>query len=230
MTTNEATPQRLPGATAALLVLCDGRLPSGGHAHSGGVEAAVARGLVGDVDSLAGFLAGRLATAGLVAAGLAAAACAGVDPAGLDVEADARLPVPALRATSRAQGRALLRVAGTAWPAASYAAAGPRPHHAVALGVVARAAGCSPREAALAAAYAAVSGPAWAAVRLLGLDPMEVQRVVADLSDELDAVAGAAAEAATTGALPAAAGPVSDLLAARHARARRDGQVTLFAS
>ena len=48
---------------ATLLLLADGRLPSGAHAHSGGLEAAVAAGRVTDLDSLTGFLHGRLATA-----------------------------------------------------------------------------------------------------------------------------------------------------------------------
>ncbi len=60
--------------TAALLTLADSRLPAGGHAHSGGVEQAIAAGLVHDPSSLAAFLLRRLATSGAVAAGLAAAA------------------------------------------------------------------------------------------------------------------------------------------------------------
>jgi urease accessory protein len=59
----------------SLLALADSRLPAGGHAHSGGVEAAIATGLIRDLDDLAVFLRSRLRTAGLVAAGLAAAAC-----------------------------------------------------------------------------------------------------------------------------------------------------------
>ena len=57
------------------LLLSDSRFPAGGHAHSGGVEAAVTAGTVSDLASLEAFLRGRLRTAGLVAAGLAAAAC-----------------------------------------------------------------------------------------------------------------------------------------------------------
>ena len=49
---------------AALLTLADSRLPAGGHAHSGGVEQAVAAGLVTDAASLEAFLRRRLATAG----------------------------------------------------------------------------------------------------------------------------------------------------------------------
>ncbi|MYU17183.1 urease accessory protein UreF, partial [Streptomyces sp. SID8361] len=62
------------GGVAALLILADGRFPAGGHAHSGGAEAAVAAGRIHDAASLEAFCRGRLHTAGLTAAGLAAAA------------------------------------------------------------------------------------------------------------------------------------------------------------
>ncbi|HKT03753.1 MAG TPA: urease accessory protein UreF, partial [Rugosimonospora sp.] len=78
-------------AVSTLLLLADGRYPAGGHAHSGGLEAACAAGRVHDLDSLEGFLRGRLATAGLVGAAFAAAACARPDELGaLDGELDAR--------------------------------------------------------------------------------------------------------------------------------------------
>ena len=57
-----------------LLLLADSRLPSGGHGHSGGVEALVDRGLLGSVDDLALFLEGRVRTGGRVVAAAAAAA------------------------------------------------------------------------------------------------------------------------------------------------------------
>jgi urease accessory protein len=59
----------------ALWLLADSRLPTGGHAHSGGLEAAVRRGLVRVPDDVAAWLAGRVPTAGLVTAAAAAAAC-----------------------------------------------------------------------------------------------------------------------------------------------------------
>jgi urease accessory protein len=58
-------------------MLADSRFPAGGHAHSGGIEAAITAGTVADLASLEVFLCGRLRTSGMVAAGLAAAACAG---------------------------------------------------------------------------------------------------------------------------------------------------------
>ncbi|MEV4164796.1 urease accessory protein UreF [Nonomuraea dietziae] len=215
--------------SAALLLLADSRLPAGGHAHSGGAEQAVKSGAVHDLASLRGFLAGRLHTAGLVAAGLTAAACrsAGRSPtppapmtwAELDAEADARTASPAQREANRQQGRLLLRVARRVWPSPvleELALAVPNPHHPVALGAVAHAAGLPPEEAAMAAAYHAVAGAATAAVRLLGLDPVEVHHLLAGLAPDLDAVAERAAAAEV---LPATSAPALDLLAERHAQA-----------
>ncbi|WP_369132197.1 urease accessory protein UreF [Modestobacter sp. I12A-02662] len=210
-------------ALAALLTLADSRLPAGGHTHSGGVEQAIAAGVVTDAASLAVFLRRRLATSGAVAAGLAAAACRAAgdaDPAAalsrLDAEADARTPSPALRAASRQQGRGLVRVGGRAWPHPAWAALPPHPHHPVALGVAAAAGGLGPADAAAAGAYLAVSGPATAAQRLLAMDPITVAAVTARLAPEVDEVASTSAAA-----LPAAADPLLDLLAEVHA-ARKD--------
>ncbi|HJT03597.1 MAG TPA: urease accessory protein UreF, partial [Pseudonocardiaceae bacterium] len=59
----------------ASLLLADSRLPTGGHAHSGGVESAVERGLVRSKADLGLFLAGRLHGNGSVVAAVAAAGC-----------------------------------------------------------------------------------------------------------------------------------------------------------
>ncbi|MFJ8074060.1 urease accessory protein UreF [Streptomyces sp. NPDC096176] len=217
---------------AAVLVLCDGRFPAGGHAHSGGVEAAVKAGRVRNADDLARFCRGRLHTTGLTSAGLAAAAALGHDPVSLDAVADARTPSPALRATARKLGRQLLRAARAAWPGAeldALAAAFPRgTHQPIVLGTTARAAGLGPVDAAHCAAYEAVGGPATAAVRLLSLDPFEATAVLARLAPEMDAVAARADEAAREGveSLPAASAPLLDISAEQHAA----WPVRLFAS
>ncbi|ADB72998.1 urease accessory protein UreF [Geodermatophilus obscurus] len=251
--------------TAALLTLADSRLPAGGHTHSGGVEQAVAAGVVHDPGSLTTFLLRRLHTAGVVAAGLAAAAttvsssgrhrgqvpspaaesaapvpglrvvgrtgssCSSRETAApassslvaalldLDAEADARTPSPALRAASRQQGRGLVRVGRRAWPSPVWDALPDRPHHPVAMGVAGTAAGLAPSDAAAAAAYLSISGPATAAQRLLAMDPLTVAAVTARLARAVDAVAVAAVEAG----LPADADPLLDLLAEVHA-ARKD--------
>jgi len=211
---------------ATLLVLADGRLPSGGHAHSGGLEAQVAAGRVRGVDDLAAFLAGRLATAGLVGAAFAAAACRRTGEwAGLDSGVDARTPSGALRRASRAQGRALLRAGRAMWP---LHVTGREPHQPVALGVVAAAAGLGPEEAAVAAAHGTVTGPASAAVRLLGLDPYAVHGLLARLAPDVDRIAADAARRAgdPVDDLPAASAPLLDIGAEHHAT----WEVRLFAS
>jgi urease accessory protein len=222
----------------ALLMLADSRLPAGGHAHSGGVEPAVSAGLLRDVDDLTVFLRGRLRSQGVVAAAIAAAAC---DHAarrgdaevwtGLDAETDARTPSPAQRLTSRTQGRALVRAGRAAQhaPVLERLAGTPGgPHHPVVLGAVGAAMGCPPAGVAHVAAYLAVSGPASAAVRLCGFDPLAVHALLAALAPEVDAVAAQAAGTATGPLrdLPCAAAPRLDLLAEQHTRM----EVRLFAS
>ncbi|MEV4611425.1 urease accessory UreF family protein [Kitasatospora sp. NPDC049258] len=215
---------------SAFLLLADGRFPAGGHAHSGGAEAAVKAGRIHDAESLAAFLAGRLHTAGLVAAALAATAAAGGDLAELDLAADARTPSPAQRVTSRRLGRQLLRAARAAWPHPALDqlhARHPRgAHQSVVLGVTAQAAGLTPEQAAALAAYESVNGPATACVRLLGLDPYQVAAALARLGPQLDAVAAEAVRAARSGELPAASAPLLDVYAEQHA----SWKVRLFAS
>ncbi|WP_328436651.1 urease accessory protein UreF [Streptomyces sp. NBC_00444] len=221
---------------AALLLLADGRLPAGGHAHSGGVEAAVAYGAVHDKHSLEAFCRGRLHTAGLTAAGLAAAAAAGVDPLLLDDAADARTPVPALRAVARRLGRQMMRAARATFPSEDLellAAARPQgAHQPIVLGLAARAAGLTPLDAASASAYENIGGPATAAVRLLSLDPLDASGLLARLSSDSDAVAAAAAQAAGRvtaegiDVLPSASSPLLDIAGEQHAA----WTVRLFAS
>ncbi|MDQ0989564.1 urease accessory protein UreF [Streptomyces sp. V3I7] len=221
---------------AALLVLADGRFPAGGHAHSGGAEAAVKAGRITGSASLEEFCRGRLHTAGLVAAALAAAAVLGVEARELDAAADARTPSPALRAAARRLGRQLLRAGRATWPSAELDAVArefPKgAHQPVVQGLVARAAGLGADEAAYCAAYESVSGPATATVRLLSLDPFEASGALARLAPELDRVVDRAAEVARRAvedgvdALPAASAPLLEIGAEAHAA----WPVRLFAS
>ncbi|MCD9878761.1 urease accessory protein UreF [Streptomyces guryensis] len=221
---------------AALLVLADGRFPAGGHAHSGGAEAAVKAGRITGAASLEAFCRGRLHTAGLVSASLAAAAVLGVDPAALDAAADARTPSPALRIAGRKLGRQLMRAARATWPLGELEALArefPKgAHQPVVLGLAARAAGLEAVDAAYCAAYESVSGPASATVRLLSLDPFDATGVLARVAPEVDRVADRAVEAARrvvdggVDALPAASAPLLEISAEVHAA----WAVRLFAS
>ena len=191
-------------AAANLLVVADGRFPAGGYAHSSGLEQSVERGRVHNEESLREFLAGHLATSARTAACFAAATCEAwrrCDPsdriaqfdrdaslAVLNAEQSARIPSAPLREASRAQGRQFLRAAAATWPSARL----PRPsivvggvHLSMAHGLVAAALNLDPQAAALISGYSALTSPAAAAVKLLGLDPFAVNRIVAELGDQL---------------------------------------------
>jgi urease accessory protein len=223
------------------ILLADSRFPGGGHVHSGGLEEAVARCLITRERDLPGFLSGRLHTAGRLAAVFAAAATHAALRSvhsgywsGLDAELDARTPSPAQREASRAQGRGTARAGRVAWPSPVLDALlreTSRPHHPIVLGTLTGIAGGTPREAARAAGYLAISGPASAAVRLLGLDPFAVNAVVAALNPALEQVAADAESTAgdEPAALPAPSAPALDLLAEAHLRHHKE-EVRLFAS
>jgi len=218
------------------LILADSRFPGGGHVHSGGLEEVVARKLVTSVRDLPGFLSGRLRTAGYLAAVFAAAAAHAAVNRGnwslLDSELDARTPSLAQREASRAQGRGTARAGRIAWPSPvleELLAATPRPHHPIVLGALVGVAGGAPYDAAMAVAYLSVSGPASAAVRLLGLDPFAVNAVVARLDLASVCAEAAAVAGDDPAALPSPGSPALDLFAEAHARHHQE-EVRLFAS
>lgn len=238
----------------SLLVLIDSRAPAGAHSHSSGMEPAIAAGLVRDIDDVARFCDARMRTGGRVAAAFAAASCLGwqrgLGPGfwlALDRELDARIASEAARAASRAMGSGLRRlVAATApdsWPRLQVAwSQCPRPsaHHPLVLGSAAGAVGAEPGMAARAAMLAAVSGPASAALRLLGLDPYHVQGITAALASTMEAMGDASAalaqaavdavvgsgDAGALALLPADGVPGLDVLADVHLHQ----EVRLFAS
>jgi urease accessory protein len=197
---------------------------AGGHAHSGGIKPRPAR-ATSPIYPLWSFLRGRLATAGLVSAAFAAAATHRVhhgDLSALDRALDARHP-PLAAACLRAQGRALLRAGRAMWAVTaemghtnrSRSVLSPRPLD-------------SAQRRPHSRRYASVTGPATAAVRLLGLDPYGVQGLLAGLAPDCDRTAALAAAFAACGVdeLPAASAPLLDILAEAHAT----WEVRLFAS
>ncbi len=235
-----------------LLLLLDSRAPAGAHHHSGGMEAAVGTGLVGNVADLEDFCRARLRTSARVAAAFAAAAArlqsdsaeramvpASSPPravlaqglAVLDAEFEARTPSEAMRAASRQLGGGLIRLLRSVLPDADLVTpwaqcAGQVPHHPLVLGAGVSLAGGPAELAARAAALAACAGPASAAVRLLGLDPFAVQAMLARLAPAIDECAACAARAGVPASLPADGAPALDLLADYHLTA----EVRLFAS
>jgi len=218
---------------ASLLLLADGRFPVGGHAHSGGIEAAMADGRVRDVVDVEAFTIGRLHTTGVMEAALAAATVVRLcGPnavtervlAEIDAEADARIPSAPLRAASRRLGRQLTRVAGPCWPDPVLPALGSidpdGPHQAVALGGVAVAAGVGARDAALLALHHAATTPIQAAIKIAGLDPFALAAVTARLAPVIETLALVAATAADgpLAELPCSSAPLIEIAAATHDR------------
>jgi urease accessory protein len=223
-----------PAASSVLLTLADSRFPAGGYAHSGGLEDAVATGRVREITDLKPFLVGRLCTIGYVEATLSAMSCM-VAPSftgmtAVHEEALARSPSPAMRRASKAQGRALLRAASRTWPGADLLSllevadrSGGGVMHPVALGAVGAGVGVSVEEVALLAAQASVSGPGWAATRLLGVDPFAVSQCLAQLApliEEVATKAGGQAKDAAPGQgavrLPGYSAPLIEMGAERH--------------
>jgi urease accessory protein len=97
----------------------------------------------------------------------------------------------------------------------------------VAIGTIGYCFELSATELGLWAAYASVSGPGWAATRLLGLDPFAVGRCLAQLSGEVEAVAsGAVASSTSLADLPAGSAPLVEMGAEAHEK----WEVRLFAS
>jgi len=220
--------------SALLMVMADARSPSGDPAHSGGVEAACAAGLVTDAVSLRAFLDGRLWTAGATGAFAAAAVCLRARDGNptpslwrtVEAEIDARIPSPAARQASREQGGRTLRKAMAAADspvfdglARACVSHGMKPHHSVALGAVAAVAGLPPQEAAETAAYASVAAPAFAAQRLLGLGVEVIERIGLDMAPEISRLAKEAAEVCSLplARMPSSSAPVLEFLAEEHA-------------
>jgi urease accessory protein len=220
-----------------LLLLLDSRSPAGAHGHSGGMEAAVNAGFVDTADDVARFCRGRLHTAGRVTAAFASTAQrlwradgSAADWLELDTELSARTPSPALRTASRALGAGLRRLLRASYPGHDLSAwrliEQPAPHHPLVLGAACALAGADDVVAARAAALGVCSGPASAAVRLLGLDPYAVHSVLAALGPEIDAIADECAVPRPLAELPAHSALTLDLLADVHSTE----EVRLFAS
>lgn len=222
------------GGQAALLLLADGRLPAGGYAHSGGLEAAVTAGRVTDIAGLEEFLIGRAETSGLIAAAFAAAACCRArrgdlsDMAALETELDARIPSLELRRVSRNLGRQLRRAMDSIHPHPHFAALGTAPHQPLVMGVAAAALGLGPRQAALAILHENNSGAAAAAAKLMRVDPFDVHAILARMTARLDRLADAASAApdGPPADLAAPGSPLADIAAEHH----RSADVRLFAS
>ena len=202
-----------PVAVSSLLLLADGRFPDGSHAHSFGMEAAVAAGRVHDPATVRAYIEARLWTTARTDAATAALTARGghlLDE--LDAALTLRMPGQATREASRSLGRSLVRTAARLWPGQEPRLADGRPPlQPVAFGVVARLAGCGPHEAALCTTHASAAALSSAALRLLGLDPFDIAGVLADLRTQVAEVAGSVQGIDDPADLPSTSTPFAEL-------------------
>jgi urease accessory protein len=172
--------------------LIDSAFPTGGFAHSGGVEAAVQLGIVRDVDSLKAVLLDLIAQWGSQSAPLVAGAFVAEDPLiELDAWCEALLigNAPAARA-SRAQGTALLMAADGLSPQVGELRSELRStkspgHLAVILGAVGQRLGLDQATCLQIGAFLALRGALSAAIRLNVIGPLAAQAVQADCAAAL---------------------------------------------
>jgi urease accessory protein len=170
---------------ALILQLADSAFPTGGFAHSGGLEAMVSAGEVADEESLRRFLRDALMQS-------ASGACPFVDATGdvlaIDARCDQFLVSDVANRASRTQGRAFLDTAARIFPHSEIAdlretmRGSPR-HHAPVFGAVARALGIErPSQLFL---HVTLRGLTSAAVRLGVVGPHRAQRLIFDLAPSL---------------------------------------------
>jgi len=216
----------LASSTAAML-LADARLPSGGHAHSAGVEPAVTAGV--DPADLPAFLHGRVTTTTLVEAGTAVAArharLTGGDLDSVETAWAARTPSRAQRDAARVLARGYLRVGATLLPGDAVIAgwrqrATPPPRPCV-LGVIAAGLDVPALELARLVVYEDMQAAAAAVLKLEPRDPLELVSLVAELCAAVDDRLGEVAAITDPADIPALTAPQSEAWAEAHARSTR---------
>lgn len=214
--------------TAVTMLLADSRFPAGTHAHSLGLEQAVLDGLgVADVPAFARARLELVAVPEAVLCVAARRAVAGAGPVALAPLVElhaARTPSHVLREQARRLGAQLLRSAENVWPGTAVGACRadqlelPR---AIALGVVAHAAGLDDLGAALVALYDDVATICSAALKLLPLDPALAARWQAQLAGPVaEAAQHIAASDVSAAMSPPPAAPALDAAASIHAQRR----------
>lgn len=211
------------------MLLADARVPTGGHAQSGGLEPALQAGM--SPDDVPAFLESRLRTVGLVEAGavVLAARAARRRPVQLTPVHEAllaRTPARPLRESSGMVGRGLRRLAerirGDDPAVATLPELGPRPQRPVVLGALAAALGLDDAQAARSGLYEDAQTVAAAALKLLAVDPLDATTWVVDAGDTIEELVTAATDTGSCAELPALTAPHIEQWTLLHAtRTRR---------
>ena len=222
---------RIPPAKASsriddwlLLQLSDSAFPTGGFAHSGGLEAQVQLGRVTNATELGAFLKESLWQAGHGALPFVRAAHASPERvAEVDAQAHAFFSNPIVNAASRTQGRAFVATCARVFPREDVTMLYERVrarriegHYAPHFGATMRALGVDGERAAALMLFTTARGISSAAMRLGVIGPHEANRMLHELAPTLDAVrAQCTALGLDDVAQPA---PLLDLFGAMHDR------------
>lgn len=215
-----------PAASTVALLLADARLPSGGHAHSSGLEPALLGGM--SPLAVAEFLTLRAQTTALVDAGTAVAAMHAVlDGDGsrlgaVEMAWAARTPSRAMREASRELGRGLLRLARRIWPAAhgidQLADMPPRP---LVLGIIAAEVGMAADELVRLTVYDDLASAVAALLKLEPRDPADGVSLVLDSCASIEPFIPSVAAVWSPDDIPALSAPQAEAWAEQHAVTQR---------
>ena len=205
--------------------IADSAFPTGGFAHSSGLEAAWQSGEVTDAGTLRQFVHDALAQAGHGGLPLVTAAYGapsrGVDLEGLDALADAFLTNAVANRASRVQGRAFVATCARIWPSPALQtlerrARTLRGHYAPLAGAAARALGLPLDVTQRLFLFQTARSVVAAAVRLGIVGSYEAQRVQFDCGPILDEILARSADLDERHLAQTA--PIVDILQSAHDR------------
>ncbi len=207
-----------------VLQLADSAFPTGGFAHSSGLEAAAALGELTTAAELAAFVDDALVQAGNLALPFVGAAHDAPEQlAALDAAHDALLTSHVANRASRTQGRAFAATCARVFPDPALAGLDEAcrtravaAHLAPVVGAATRALGVAREDALALHLHGVLRGVASAAVRLGLAGPHEAQRLVHERAPTLERVARACGAMAPEDAHQTA--PLLELFGATHDR------------
>lgn len=208
-----------------VLQLSDSAFPTGGFAHSSGLEVAVQAGEVRSERDVARYAreSVRQTAAAMVPFVSAAHASAVDELLAIDRRCEAFLTGHVGRRASRTQGRVVLDTAARIFPHEAVAtlravarARGALLHHAPWFGAIVSALGVDRRTAQRLFLHQSLRGVVSAAVRLGAIGPHAAQRLQHDLAPDLDAALAAHADASLDDAAWTA--PLHELFSSMHDR------------
>jgi urease accessory protein len=213
----------------AVMLLADGRLPTGAHTQSAGLEPAFAYGM--RLDQVPDYIRVRLRTVTEVEAAAAVVArhrwlneTADRIPAMVGVDAAWRVRTlsDVLRNASDSLGRSYLRTAATVWPIdALHQANGGVWCRPVVLGATAASAGISAPELARLVAFEDVQTVLSAALKLEPFDPGQAVAWAAAAQPEVEELVDRVAGLTGTDQIPAYGAPLIEEWGQRHQHAER---------